>query len=92
MSNYPKIKAAVPLDDYRLQVTFVNGVSKVYDCKPLLRKPAFAPLCARSLFRVVQVDPDGYGVSWSEGIDLSESELWEQGTPLEQALHVAAPA
>ena len=91
MFDYSKVKAVVPLDDYRLQVTFANGVSKVYDCKPLLRKPTFAALSSRWLFRVVQVDPGGYGVSWNEDIDSSEFELWERGTPIEPTLHVTAP-
>jgi hypothetical protein len=92
MSNYPKIKTAIPLDDWRLQVAFVNGVCKVYDCKPLLRNPAFAPLSLGWLFRAVQVDAGGYGVSWNDEIDLSESELWEHGTRFEPALVTATPA
>ena len=32
-------------------------------------------------FRAVRVDPGGYGISWSDDIDLSEYELWVRGTP-----------
>ena len=80
---YPKVKAVQPLDDYRLQVVFDNAVCKVYDCNPLLDKPVFAPLADRWLFRAVRVDPGGYGISWSDDIDLAESELWKHGEPLE---------
>jgi len=92
MSNYPKITTAIPLDDWRLQVTFVNGVCKVYDCKPLLRNPAFEPLSLGWLFRTVQVDSGGHGVSWNDEIDLSESELWEHGTRLKPTLPIVTPA
>ena len=85
MGDHPKIMSVIPLDDYRLQVTFVNGVCKVYDCRSLLPAPVFAPLIAGWLFRAVQVDPGGYGVSWNDEIDLSESELWEHGTHFEPA-------
>jgi hypothetical protein len=32
-----------------------------------------------SFFRQVKVDAGGYGISWSDTIDLSESELWLNG-------------
>jgi hypothetical protein len=92
MHNYPKIKTAIPLDDYRLQITFVNGVCKVYDCKPLLQNSAFGSLTWGWLFRSVQVDAGGHGVSWNDDIDLSESELWEHGTRLESTPAIATPA
>ncbi|OIO92238.1 MAG: hypothetical protein AUK03_09965 [Anaerolineae bacterium CG2_30_64_16] len=91
MCTYPKVKTVTPLDDGRLRVTFDNDVCKVYDCKPLLRKPVFAPLANRWLFRTVQVDPGGYGVSWNEDIDLAEAELWEHGVTLEVAQTVGVP-
>jgi len=92
MHGYPKIKMVIPFDDYRLQVTFANDVSKVYDCRLLLQNPVFAPLAKSWLFRAVQVDPGGYGVSWNEEIDLSESELWEHGTRIESTPLIAVPA
>ena len=58
----------------------------------MLQKPVFAPLANGWLFRTVQVDPGGYGVSWNEEIDLAESELWEHGIALELAQTVAMPA
>lgn len=85
MTVYPKVKAVQPLDDYRLQVTFDDAVCKVYDCKPLLGQPVFAPLANRWLFRSVRVDPGGYGISWNDDIDLAEAELWTNGQPLSTA-------
>jgi hypothetical protein len=81
--TYPKIKTVLPLDDCCLQVTFDNAVCKIYDCKPLLDKPVFAPLADNWLFHAVRVDQGGYGISWNDEIDLAESELWTHGEPLE---------
>ncbi|MBI5788939.1 MAG: DUF2442 domain-containing protein [Candidatus Schekmanbacteria bacterium] len=30
-------------------------------------------------FRTVHVEPGGYGISWSDNLDLSEYELWNKG-------------
>ncbi len=79
MVTYPKITSVVPEGKKHLIVTFSNGVQKWYDCSPLLDSPVFAPLQNEWLFKSVQVDSGGYGISWNEEIDLSESELWENG-------------
>ena len=77
--EYPKIVAVQPLADKRLLVSFDNGVQKTYDCKPLLAHTVFKPLRQDWLFQLVYVDSGGYGVIWSDEIDLSEAELWENG-------------
>jgi hypothetical protein len=76
---FPKIEAVTPLPDKKLQVRFVGGEEKTYDCRPLLRKEPFSVLKEESFFRQVKVDVGGYGVSWSDLADLSESELWMYG-------------
>ena len=43
----------------------------------------FAPLADDPLFRSVQTDPHGYGVVWSDDIDLAELELWLHGETAE---------
>ena len=64
-------------------MTFDNGTRKVYDCKPLLQSEVFALLQDEWLFRTVRADAGGYGISWTEELDLSEAELWENGRPLD---------
>lgn len=78
--EFPKIDAVKPLADRKLLVQFVGGVRKVYDCGPLLEQEPFSTLQNESLFRQVKVDVGGYGISWNDSIDLSESELWLKGT------------
>lgn len=78
---FHKIKAVNALPDYRLSVQFAEGVTKIYDVKPLLSK--WAPFGALAetpeLFSGVEVDPGGYGVIWNDDIDLSCNELYENG-------------
>ncbi len=77
--NFPKIKNVKASDDYKLEITFENGIVKIYDCKPLLADESFKPLEDKILFKNVSTDKFGYGIIWSEHLDLSESELWING-------------
>ena len=78
-TTYPRIASVRPLSGKRLLVGFENGVRKIYDCTPLVASEPFASLADEPLFRSVQADPHGYGVVWSDEIDLAESELWLRG-------------
>ena len=79
MEKITKIKAVQPTGEARLLVTFESGTKKVYDCSSLLSRPQFHLLASPAFFNAVQVDPGGYGISWSGDIDLSEYELWTNG-------------
>ena len=76
----PTIESVKPMEGKRLLVKFANGVSKVYDCTPILKLPRFHLLCTEAFFRVMRVDNGGYGISWNDEMDLSEHELWQNGT------------
>jgi hypothetical protein len=80
MERIPKIVSVSPDGPAELVVTFDNGIRKRYDCSPLFIRPEFALIRNPAFFRAVRVDPGGYGVSWSDDIDLSEYELWVRGT------------
>lgn len=79
IGNIPKIKAVENIVDTRLLITFDNGVERIYDCGLLLSRPQFHLLARPAFFNAVRVDPGGYGISWSDNIDLSEYELWTNG-------------
>ncbi|MGA2617483.1 MAG: DUF2442 domain-containing protein [Thermoguttaceae bacterium] len=81
MERIPKIARVEPIGQTELLVRFDNGVEKIYDCRSLLVRPQFHLLANTAFFRAVRVDPGGYGISWSDEIDLSEYELWVRGTP-----------
>ncbi|MSS19481.1 DUF2442 domain-containing protein [Pseudoramibacter porci] len=82
---FHKIKAVNALSDYKLSVQFAEGVTKIYDVKPLFDKwPAFEALKrSKALFSQVKVDIGGYGVIWNDALDLSCDELYENGTRVE---------
>ena len=78
---FHKVKNVSPLPDYRLSVQFSEGVTKLYDLKPLFDKlPVFQELQNNpELFSSVSVDVGGYGIIWGDELDLSCDELWEHG-------------
>lgn len=83
MGKYPRIINVESEQGKKLVVTFNNGIKKLYDCSPLLKSDTFSPLINDVLFKSVHVDKHGYGVIWSDDLDLSESELWINGTTVE---------
>jgi hypothetical protein len=77
-----RILSAKPLDGLQILVHFADDTDKTYDCRPLLRRAVFQPLATLASFRQIKVDSGGYGVSWSDEVDLSEYELWTKGRVL----------
>lgn len=80
MDTYPRVRSVEALPGKLLRVTFDTGATRYYDCNPLLNLPAFRMLRNEAFFGNVRADPHGYGVLWSDDIDLAESELWIHGT------------
>lgn len=78
---FHKIKSVTALPDCLLRVQFVEGVTKIYDIKPLFPKwESFQELEeAPELLAEVQVDTGGYGIIWNDHLDLSCDELFENG-------------
>jgi hypothetical protein len=76
---FPKVEAVIPLPEMKLLVQFAGGEQNLYDCRPLSDREPFSALENEWFFRQVKVDAGGYGISWSDSIDLSESELWLNG-------------
>ncbi len=73
-----KVSGVRPLDDSRLWVRFNTGEAKIFDFKPLLSTPAFAPLADPVVFAGVYID---YGVTvWNDGdIDIAPEALYRDG-------------
>jgi len=78
---FHKIKNVSALPEYKLSVQFSEGVTKIYDVRPLFEKiPLFSELKNNSAeFACVTVDVGGYGIVWNDSLDLSCDELWENG-------------
>ncbi|MGA2066952.1 MAG: DUF2442 domain-containing protein [Thermoguttaceae bacterium] len=81
MDGVPRVVRVEPVGQAKVLVRFENGVEKIYDCRPLLSRSEFGLLANAAFFRAVRVDPGGYGISWSDNVDVSEYELWTRGMP-----------
>ena len=81
---FHKVKSVCALPDHQLSVQFAEGVTKIYDVKPLFLKwPAFRALeNDPELFSAVEVDAGGYGIVWNDDLDLSCDELFANGQSL----------
>jgi hypothetical protein len=82
--KYPKIRNVKVLDDYFLEVTFKNNITKLYDCKPLLLNTIFERLKNYSIFRFAENNSSPYGVIWDDELDLAESEIWINGKEIKK--------
>jgi hypothetical protein len=82
---FHKVKNVSALPDFCLSVQFSEGVTKLYDIKPLFEKlPVFRYLKEHpEEFNGVSVDVGGYGIVWNDDLDLSCDELWEHGTQVD---------
>lgn len=72
------VKSVRPMDNFCLWVRFNNSEVRVFDFKPLLESPVFAPLADPDVFKGVYID---YGVPvWNDGeIDIAPEALYKNG-------------
>jgi len=71
----PRVKAVVPRDDYRLEITFTNGEIGIYDCAPLLDFGVFRELRDLGYFKRAAVS--GGTVVWPHQQDICPDTLYE---------------
>lgn len=78
--KFYKISEIESIGDLNLKIKFENGITKVYDLKPLFDKwEIFKELKNNDLFKNMKIDTGGYGIIWNDDIDLSCNELYENG-------------
>ena len=78
---FHKIERIVPLQDYKLSISFSEGITKMYDvkkCIDVIEKFKIFIDHPQEFYNV-SVDIGGNGVVWNGGLDLSSEELWENG-------------
>jgi hypothetical protein len=76
-----KIKKAIPQKNLHVLVEFNNGVTKKYNVRQLFAQfPDYKALEHVPLFNQVYVDCGGCSIAWTPDIDISEWELWDNGT------------
>ena len=68
-------------NDYTLLITFTGGAQRIFDARPLLDKPIFAPLKSLPFFLRAKAM---YGtVIWNDNVDIAPEHLYECSTPVE---------
>lgn len=75
----PRLKAVQALDDFRLRLTFINGVVYTVDCKPFFKDhKQLAPLQDVKVFSGACVLPgEGWAVEWPAcDIQIGTDTLW----------------
>jgi len=74
----PRVKAVVPRDDYRLEITFTNGEVGIFDCGHLRRFGVFTEFEDIRYFRRARV---AHGtVVWPHEQDICPDTLYEDST------------
>ena len=76
-----RVEEAVPLDDGQMLVFFRNGEARKCNIKKLCSDRRFVPILQSSkLFFAVQIQTDGYGITWGEDLDIDAERLYREGT------------
>ena len=70
------------LEDYKLQLTFNDGVVKIVDLRDELYGEIFEPLKDISFFRQGTVNEETRTVEWPNGADFAPEFLYEIGVTL----------
>ncbi len=76
----PRAVNVLPMEDYKLYVTFENGEKKIYDAKPVIKGDWYGRLKDPAVFRTVHIG--GLSVEWADGQDLCPDDLYESSMPV----------
>ena len=73
----PRILSVTPKENYKLQLRYETGETKIFDVSPYIRGSWFGELKEKSYFQSVRLLPGGIRVEWSNGQDIAPHELNE---------------
>lgn len=73
----PRILSVTPKENYKLQLRYETGETKIFDVSPYIRGSWFGELKEKSYFQSVRLLPGGIGIEWSNGQDIAPHELYE---------------
>lgn len=76
----PDVVRVRPRPDYLLETDFANGEKRLFDMRPYLAYPAFAPLAEGTVFMKAHVALGT--VAWTDEIDISPDTLYLRGRHL----------
>lgn len=90
MPILPHVVRAIYEKDFRLRLTFNDGVQASVDFRPWLAGPVFEPLMKASYFRKFFLD--GGTVVWPNGADIAPETLYDAATQSNPLQPMAARA
>ncbi len=83
---FPRIKDVRYIAEYRLELTFADGLHAEVDFRPRVvgRGGVFTPLEDVGFFRQVRIDPEAGTLTWPNDVDFDPDVLYCEatGTPL----------
>ena len=74
VKDIPNLQTVKPLLDYKLELTYSNGFTGIYDLSPLLQYEVFKPLKDITLFNNVHKSYNA--IVWNEEIDLCGDSIY----------------
>ena len=72
-----KITDVEIIDDYKVNVSFEDGLEKVIDLTPVLKGELYGPLKNKDLFNQVRVNKELHTIEWPNGADFEPSLLYQ---------------
>ena len=90
MDFLPSVVRAEYLGEYRVQLTFNDGLESTLDFWPWLHGPVFEPLKDRSFFQSFFLD--GGTLAWPNGADVAPETLYGQARANEEPSSTSQPA
>lgn len=79
----PTVIKAIPMNDYKLTLSFDNGETKVFDVKPYIKGSWFGELQNASYFKTVH--PNGFNIEWANGQDICPDDLYYKSEQIEES-------
>jgi hypothetical protein len=80
---YFSVKSVLPINDYKLILTFENGEKRQFDMNPYLSNGVFQELKDVELFNSVRVSFDS--IEWSNEVDLDPEILYQSSVILKES-------
>lgn len=79
---HKKVTKLLPLQDFHLYAEFSDGAKRIYNARKLFEDNpyVFQPMLDNpNMFYLAQIDCGGYGIMWSDEIDMDTYNIWLDG-------------
>ena len=83
----PRVKNALPLENFRLRLTFANGEQRIFNVSPYLAYPAFKRLGNPAFFSLAHAEHGT--VVWPDNIDFCPDTLYMESVEEDQEGYLA---